>query len=166
MIIKSAQKKIGYFLVTPTEGNPIFVPDDMDNNDRIQLEEWLNEGNAFDEDIAEIPVVSPTYNWNGLAIRFEISQLNQVLIELKDESTNSLISPIWRISDDVVKIITLSIFSDEDRVGGMNRNIVNLLEKLKEGKVPISKEIKDELVDALVTNGFNETAEIVKGFEI
>lgn len=166
-MITSAKKRDFFYLVELDDGRTISVPDDMENLDRQELQKWLDAGNSLGKDTSE-PVLSnvPTRNWQGLAIRFEISQLNQVLTKVKDESTNPLTSPIWRISDDLARVITLSVFSDEDRIGRMNRELIDLFDKLKTGEVPISVEIKNELIDGLAGNGFNETAEIVKGIEI
>lgn len=165
MIISA--KKRDFFYIVKLDDRTISVPDDMENSDRQELQRWLDAGNSLEEDNSGLFLSNvPTYNWQGLAIRFEISQLNQVLTKIKDESTNPLASPIWRISDDLAKVITLNIFSDEDRIGRMNRELIDLFDKLKAGEVSISAEIKNELVDGLATNGFNQTAEIIKEIEI
>jgi hypothetical protein len=85
------------------------IPDDMGNSDRQELQGWLDAGNKLEEEIpAKSPEDQPSYNWFGLAIAFKLSELNQILNQLKDEGKNPQINAIWRISDDLVQVITAS----------------------------------------------------------
>ncbi len=163
MKIKSAKQQNGIFVVV-TEDKTIFVPDDMGNNDRVHLQEWLDAGNQLEAE--DSPITIQAYNWQGLAIAFKISELNQILNDLKDEGANPEINAIWRISDELTQIVTQPIFSDNDRVGGMNRELVALFEKLKLGGVTIPATAKDELTAALIQHGFEKTSNIVKEIKL
>lgn len=135
----------------------ISIPDDMGNTDRQELQVWLDAGNQLQVE----EETTPGYNWQGLAIAFKLSQLNQLLTQLKDEGTNPQINAIWRISDELVQIITIPVFGESDRIAGMAQNIKALYEKLDEGDVEIPSSAKQEIADSLLANGFSSVVDIL-----
>jgi len=157
MQIKTVTRKNGFFKVLTEDGRITTVPDDLDNTDRKEVQEWLDAGNELEEEVP--PATQPEYNWNGLAIAFKLSQLNQLLSHLKDEGTNPQINAIWRISDELVQVITIPVFEPGIRVAGMTRDIVDLFQRLQEGEVPVSTEVKQEIAQALKDNGFTAVAQ-------
>lgn len=171
-MIVSVTKRDFFFSVEKDDGKTYSVPDDLNNPDRQELEEWIKaEGEVLSE--SPPPMTNPSvssvpnsYNWSVLAIQFEMSQLNQVLARLMDESTNPLISPIWRISDTLARIVSLPVSSESDReaidsqrIAGLTYNIQALYEKLAEGKVNVPESASEEILKILRDNGFESVAE-------
>ncbi len=159
MQIKKVTKKYSFFVVLTEDDRTVSVPDDFDNTDRIRIQEWVDAGNQIEEEQVAAPLAESTYNWQGLAIAFKLSELNQILTQLKDESTNPQISAIWRISDDLLQVTTIAIFSDSDRIAGMTRDIHDLFGKLKEGNVNVPQSAIDQIIQTLKDNGFESVAD-------
>lgn len=148
---------IDHFNQIVRESDKAVIPPDPENRNYQEYLEWKAEGNEPAQ--AEVKAQEPTYNWQGLAIAFKLSQLNQILAQLKDEGTNPQINAIWRISDELVQILTIPVFADSDRIAGMTRGLEELYEKLEMGKVSVPGSATREIVDALRNNGFGSVVE-------
>jgi hypothetical protein len=162
--IKKVVKKNTSFVVLTEDNNTVIVPDDFDNTDRVQIQEWIDAGNQVEQDSSSVSPTESLYNWQGLAIAFKISQLNGILNTVKDEGTNPQVNAVWRISDELVQVLTLPIFAEGDRVAGMTRDLLDLFEKLKEGKIDVPAVAKQEIVQALVDNGFEQVAKTLSQY--
>ena len=140
------------------------IPEDNDNIDYQEFLKWLDDGNSLPE--KTIPVLK-VYDWNSLAIAFKVSQLNEILNQIKDVSKNPQVNVIWRLSDDIGQITTLNVFPDEVRVGALERDLFKLFETFKVGQVVIPQAVLDEIVQALQNiEGFAELGERLKEIEL
>jgi len=160
MQIKTVTKKGSSFVVLTEDNRNIIVPDSFDNTDRVRIQEWTDLGNQIQEESPSF-LAESSYNWQGLAIAFKISQLNGILNAVKDEGTNPQVNAVWRISDELVQVLTLPIFAEGDRVAGMTQGLLDLFGKLKEGKVDVPVAARQEIVQALVDNGFEQVAKVL-----
>ena len=138
------------------ESDKATIPPDPENRNYQEYLEWKAEGNEPTQE--EFEVQEPTYNWQGLAIAFKLSLLNQILTQLKDESTNPQISAIWRISDELVQVITIPVFGESDRVASLTQEMQSLFQKLEQGKVSVPDSARTEILQALQENGFEQAA--------
>ena len=152
------------FFIRLVDGVPdgSVIPDDMDNRARQELQDWLEAGNVLEQKEVESTLPVSSYNWIGLAVAFKLSQFNKTLDRVKDEGlAPSVNAAIWRLSDDITQVITISVFPDDSRVGRLHQDLLSLLAKLEEGKIPISSKEREEIVKALQDNGFGDVASAV-----
>jgi hypothetical protein len=140
------------------------IPIDEENEDYKEFLKWVGEGNALSGQTTPTPKI---YDWNGLAIAFKTSRLNDILNYLKDTSQNPQVNVIWRLSDDISQITTLNVFPDEIRLGALERDLFKLFETFRVGKVPIPQAALDEIVQAIQNiQGFEGLADRLKEVEL